>query len=182
MPFTARVFRILEQELNKHLSFSFSIAGGYGKGRSGDAFRVTVRVRNDSALTLKNLRGSIRPSSEAVFRTTSFKLGSLRPQEEVTIAELRVQLKEHSDDIGGLDRIGAVNVVAEADLSSFVFRDVARPLTFAESPIGIAPNARPAGPGLERTGESNARGRSSATERHWPGAIALSPLGPSHDS
>ncbi len=181
MPFTARVFRILEQELNKHLSFSFSIAGGYGKGRSGDPFRVTVRVRNDSALTLKNLRGSIRPSSEAVFKTSSFKLGSLRPQEETTIAELRVQLKEHSDDIGGLDRIGAVNVVAEADLSSFVFRDVGRRLTYAEAPIGIAPSTETSGPAVERTFESNARGR-SATARRWPGAIALSPLGPSRDS
>ncbi len=182
MPFTARVFRILEQELNKHLSFSFSIAGGYGKGRSGDPFRVTVRVRNDSALTLKNLRGSIRPSSEAVFRTRSFKLRSLRPQEEATIGELRVQLKEHSDDIGGLDRIGAVNVVAEADLSSFVFRDVGRPLTYAETPLGIAPSTARTGSRVERTFESNAKTGSAETARRWPGAIALSPLGPSHDS
>jgi hypothetical protein len=136
MPFTARVFRILEAELNAKLSFPFSIVENVTRPgartiRPGESFRFRVCVRNDSAIAMKNLRGAIHPTRFARFAVTPFQVDTLGPHVEVEITTLEALILQMPAGGPSFDQLATVNFVSQADLSKFSFEDRDRPLLYA---------------------------------------------------
>jgi hypothetical protein len=103
-------------------------------------FRFTVRVRNNSMIQMKSLRGSIAPASGARFRVTAFEITSLGAHQEVEVATIDARTADGVTVGSVLDRIATVTVAGQADLSDFWFRDQGRALSFAQpSPRLCAP-------------------------------------------
>jgi hypothetical protein len=142
MPFTARVFGLLESELRRHVTFSFTVdETGHLATRSlrpGDRVSLRVWARNNSAIAMKNIRGAIRPTPFAQFDATPYGLPSLAPNEEREIARIEAVILETPREGFVLDHLATLNVAGQADLSEFWFRDVGRPLAFAHAPIAVS--------------------------------------------
>jgi len=135
MPFTERIFRLLETELNKQLAYSFLISRRMNsKGSPTTVFRVYVR--NDSGITLTDVRGSISPGPAANFRLTTFRLPSLAPKQRCEIAQIEARILEPTRNRFAFDRMATVDVTAKADLSNFRFTDTNRPLTYVQTSMG----------------------------------------------
>lgn len=130
MPFTSRVFRILESELNKNLVFSFSLVDDLRGALPPRRFSFKVWVRNNSLISMKNVRGSIAPGPAASFKATTFSVPCLGPHQQFEIARIQATRLEQTAHGLAFDRVAAVNVVGQADLSDFWFRDANRPLTY----------------------------------------------------
>ena len=167
MAFTARVFSLLESELRRHVTFSFTIDESARRvtrsPRPGDRVSLRVWARNNSAISMKNIRGAIRPTPYAQFSPIPYGLPSLAPNEEAEIARIEAIVLETPREGFVLDHMATVNVAGQADLSEFWFRDVGRPLAFAHAPAA-AVGAEPALAAGEsrRPGGRGARERSSA--------------------
>lgn len=159
MPFTARVFGLLESELRRHVTFSFTLDESTGvvtrSPRPGDRVSLRVWARNNSAIAMKNIRGAIRPTPYAQFGAVPYGLPSLAPNEEREIARIDAIVLEAPREGFVLDHLATLNVAGQADLSEFWFRDVGRPLAFAHAPAAAAAGPEPslaAGGSSRRTG------------------------------
>ena len=136
MPFSARIFRNLETELNRQLAFTFCLVRGNEPIEPGERFRVAVSIRNNSSVALKNVRGVLRPGTQVIFRNTSFNLASLGAHEQCEVAQMDVRRHEQPGERRfSLEEFATINVTGQADLSDFWFRDSGRPLTYARPTI-----------------------------------------------
>jgi len=140
VPFTARVFRILESELNRNLSLSYSILGNLSRPESQkirvlDRFRLKVWVRNNGSLSMKNVRGVIRATELASFASTPFTILDLGPHEECAVAEIDARILRAARNGSIFEQIVTVNVIGQADLTDFWFRD-SRAVTYVKSAPG----------------------------------------------
>lgn len=126
MPFTARIYRTLESELNRRLSFSYELVGP----RNASTLLIRVCMRNDSGIRLGNIRGTIAPLSSVRFEPTAFSLPGLGPGEQVEIVQIRAMARTNLNDPAMLDRVATIEVTCQADLSSFSFHG-SRPLTYS---------------------------------------------------
>lgn len=158
MPFTARLFQLLEAELNRHLSFTLSIEKnlenpGSRRIRLHQRFRCRVSIRNNCSIALTQVRGMISATPFAEFRSAAFALPRLEAHEERELARIDVILLEAPPRGSVFDQIATVNVAAQADLSAFQFSDKGRPLTYAQPTATSRATERPGwapGPGEGR--------------------------------
>jgi hypothetical protein len=135
MPFTSRVFRTLESELNKNLAFSFSLGDNLRGTMPPRCFVFKAWIRNNSLISMKNVRGSIAPGPAANFKVTTFSVPCLGPHQQFEIAKIQATRLDETAIGLAFDRVATVNVVGQADLSDFWFRDSNRGLTY----IKVAP-------------------------------------------
>jgi len=146
MSTSSRVFRLMEAELNRSLAFSFSIVGqerltnGAGQVVLPERFRFKVWVRNNSGLAIQKVIGSITPSIAATFDSTTFRIPHLGPRQHREVAEIAAIRGAVAIDRHTLNRVAAISVKCEVDLSGFRFTDTYRPLPY-EQPA--APERRP---------------------------------------
>jgi hypothetical protein len=135
----SRIFGILDMELSRRLSFCFSIdenltRPGSTTIRRKDRFRFSVWVRNDSAIPLRNVRGTIHPTALASFESTCFEIAELPPACRRRLAS-GIEAEIIRGGAKGCVRfhlIGEVTVSTSADLSRFRF-EKSRPLTYVQS-------------------------------------------------
>jgi hypothetical protein len=181
VPFANRVYSLLESELRKNLTFSFSIVENLSRPTSRqirplDRFRIKIWVRNDSALDLRSIRGVIRPTAAAEFSSVAFEVSNLAPRAQREIAVIEATLIEVRPSPLVFNQLATVSVNAQPDLSNFCFRDTSRPLTFVHQTS--AKGAREHAPALTTARCVNplpAR-PSKPTRRAWSSVIRPIPL------
>ena len=135
----SRIFGILEMELSQQLSFCFSIDENLSRPgsttiRRQDRFLFSVWVRNDSAIPLRNVRGTIHPTPLASFDPTTFEIAELPPAGRRKLASgiLAEIIRAGAKGCVRFHLIGHVTVSTTADLSQFRF-EKSRPLTYVQS-------------------------------------------------
>ena len=137
MPYTSRIFGMLELELSKHLSFSF--CGSNGEPlveckalRVQDGFEFTIWARNDTGFPFKGIRGTIAPTQYARFASVDFNVPVLEALESVPLATIQGVILALPPGRTVLDHIATVSISAAADLSSIVFQEWDKPVLFAQ--------------------------------------------------
>jgi len=152
MSLTDRVFRAFENELVKHLTFSFTLIRRVDPTGARKTL-MKVWMRNNSSIDLTKVRGSISPGPAANFRHTPFYLSSLAPGDECEIAGIDVTILEPTHNRFAYDRMASVNVSGTPDLSRFRFKDSGRSLTHVATAIPLSNDPR------ERNGRETAETR-----------------------
>lgn len=141
MSLTDRVFRAFENELVKHLAFSFTLIRRLARDGAPKTM-MKVWMRNNSTIDLAKVRGSISPGPAADFRHTPFYLTKMEPGEECEIAEIEVTILEPTHNRFAYDRMASVNVSGTPDLSRFRFKDSGRSLTHVATSIPVSDDPR----------------------------------------
>jgi hypothetical protein len=135
MRYERRIQNLIESELRKHLSFTFTMAGNLTDPssrifRRGDLVRFHVRVSNDADLPFEKVSGFLSATQSAVFRTTRFMVRDLQPWQEKKIATVDVLIRAMPREGAHYDWIAKLTVVATVDLSRVVIRESERMLAF----------------------------------------------------
>jgi hypothetical protein len=139
---------MLEIELNKSLTFSYSIVGNLSQPESRrihllDRFRFKVWVRNNGSLPMRNIRGVIRGTDLVSFTSTPFAVLLLGPYEEREVAQIDTRILRAAERGSVFDQLATVNLQGQPDLSEFYFRD-SRTLTYVQPSQGTAERTEPA--------------------------------------
>ncbi len=162
MPRIPQILAMLETELSKQLVVSYSLKERLSPQRSrlllpDDTFVFVCRLRNNSSITIKDVRGSIAPTRFTDFRIRQFGLRELRPGQESELAVVQARVTCDFRHGSVMNDIGTVTLTAAADLSSVRFQESDRPL------IQIRPAAQ----------EISARPRSRVVRRRVRGIPRL---------
>jgi len=134
----SRVFGILDLELNRHLSFAFSIEENLTRPgstwvRPGDRFRFRVWAINDSAIPLKSLNGTVSPTNFTHFDKTTFVLPQLAPKRRKLVGSIEATVvPRFGRSELRVDQIGRVRATSSVDLSRFRI-ETSGALTFIKS-------------------------------------------------
>ncbi|MDH3627559.1 MAG: hypothetical protein OEV00_14175 [Acidobacteriota bacterium] len=136
MAFTARIFGVLEEELDRHLLSGFELVRHHTRTgattlQPQDEATVAVWIRNDSGITLRGVRGEIVAGPGVRFNRQRFSVGRLRSHLEVRVVEFQIHVVETESSLLLVDRIGVVHLEASADLSEFRFRSGPNPVVGA---------------------------------------------------
>jgi hypothetical protein len=161
MSLTDRVFGAFENELVRHLAFSFTLVRRVDPTGAPSTL-MKVWMRNNSSINLLDLRGSISPGPAASFRHTPFYLASLAPGAEYEVAGIHMKILEPTHNRFAYDRMATVNVSGTPDLSRFRFKDTARGMTHVATAIPLSSDPR-----SDRGGALSTSRRPSSIEVDW---------------
>ena len=138
MSYDSRVLNQLEVELSKRLTFTFCHAAGEStaacRPRLQDVLELDVWVRNDSEFRLRQVRGTISPSTYVRYRYLEFSVPELLPGDSAHLARIQMLVTALPTHGTVLDQAGSVIVSAVADLSRIEFQEWDKPLIYAQPP------------------------------------------------
>ena len=145
MPNIPQVLAMLETALSKQLVVSYTLKKNLSRQGSedllpDDRFVFVSHLRNNSSITIKDVRGSIAPTPFTAFRITKFNVRELQPGQEIELAVVYARVTGGSRHGSVLNDIGTVTLVANADLSNLQFQEWDKPL------IQIRPTAQEVSP------------------------------------
>jgi hypothetical protein len=117
----SRVHQLIEAELRKHLSFTFSMeenlsSPGSPVFGSGDTVRFRVWVRNDADVRFNRVAGLLSGTVASSFRTKRFEIHDLEPWQERPVAVIQAKILADPHKGNGNGWIAKLTVVASLEL------------------------------------------------------------------
>jgi hypothetical protein len=166
---------VLEAELRRNICFSYHVVRNLSRQtpvrlRPLDRFEMAVRLRNDSDLKLLGVRGMISPTALASFKACSFKVDSLEPRTDCEIARFTATLVDVPANLElVLQQVAVVSYTVRADLTTFTFADLDRPLLYSPDPSRMATSiTKPVSRPTVKPRERSETPRRRMASRFWP--------------